>query len=122
MARFYHGSEKLRSKKLLLNAAVFFVMLALFFSGISQLSSSNDRRALATLETAVSRDITRCYATEGAYPADLQYLKDNYGLTYDEDRFFVDYQVLGANILPSVTIIDKKADAPDALRSGKEAL
>ena len=35
----------------------------------------------------------------------LDYLKKNYGLHYDENRYFVDYQPLGANILPEVTII-----------------
>ena len=53
------------------------------------------------------RNITYCYAVEGSYPESLDYLKEHYGLTYDEDRFFVDYQVIGANILPDVTIIEK---------------
>jgi hypothetical protein len=35
-------------------------------------------------------------------------LKENYGLTYDEDLFFVDYQTIGSNILPDVTIIEKE--------------
>ena len=30
-------------------------------------------------------------------------------LTYDEDLFFVDYQTVGANIYPDVTIIEKGA-------------
>ena len=49
-----------------------------------------------------------CYAIEGSYPESLQYLKDNYGLTYDEEKYFIDYQVLGSNILPDVTIIDRR--------------
>ena len=60
-----------------------------------------------SLESALIRNITYCYAVEGSYPESLDYLKEHYGLTYDEDRFFVDYQVIGANILPDVTIIEK---------------
>ena len=56
----------------------------------------------------LGRGIIHCYSMEGAYPESLQYLKDHYGLTYDEDRFFVDYQVLGSNLLPDVTIIDRR--------------
>ena len=63
---------------------------------------------METLEQAVSRGIVHCYAMEGAYPESLQYLKDHYGLIYDEDRFFVDYQVLGSNLIPDVTIIDRR--------------
>ena len=44
---------------------------------------------------------------EGTYPQSLDYLKEYYGLMYDEDLFFVDYQVMGSNILPDVTIIEK---------------
>ena len=45
---------------------------------------------------------------EGSYPESLQYLKEHYGLTYDDDKFFVDYQTLGSNIMPDVTIIDRR--------------
>lgn len=44
----------------------------------------------------------------GAYPESLRYLEEHYGLIYDEDRFFIDYQILGSNIMPDVTIIDKE--------------
>jgi hypothetical protein len=46
---------------------------------------------------------------EGKYPESLDYLKEHYGLTYNEDLFFVDYRVSGSNILPDVTIIERKA-------------
>ncbi|MCB5577777.1 MULTISPECIES: hypothetical protein [Dorea] len=62
---------------------------------------------METLQSAVTRDITRCYAQEGTYPESLAYLKKHYGLTYDSSKYFVDYQPLGANIMPDVTIIRK---------------
>ena len=37
----------------------------------------------------------------------LDYLKTNYGITYNEDLFFVDYRISGANIFPDVTIIER---------------
>ncbi len=87
----------------------FIVIITVFIYGISKVSSRTDSQALETLQNAVSRDIVRCYAIEGVYPENLEYLKDHYGLTYDESRFVVDYQPLGQNILPDVTIIDKEA-------------
>ena len=53
------------------------------------------------------RNITYCYAVEGAYPESLDYLKENYGLTYDENLFFVDYHIDGSNIFPDITIIER---------------
>ena len=35
----------------------------------------------------------------------LEYLESHYGLTYDHDLFFVDYQAIGSNIMPDVTIV-----------------
>ena len=49
-----------------------------------------------------------CYAAEGVYPPDLQYLKDHYGLTYDETEFLVDYEAYGSNLMPEVTVLRKR--------------
>ena len=67
------------------------------------------RHQKESLERALNRSIVYCYATEGTYPESLEDLKAHYGLTYDEDLFFVDYQTVGANIYPDVTIIEKGA-------------
>ena len=48
-----------------------------------------------------------CYALEGFYPPDLEYLKEHYGLTYDESSFVVEYQPVAGNIRPDVTILEK---------------
>ena len=90
-----------------LSAAVFIVIALIFIQGIDSISTGTKRRQRESLENALMRSVTHCYALEGAYPVTLDYLKEHYGLTYDEDRFFVDYQVIGANILPDVMIIEK---------------
>ena len=81
--------------------------MLLFYQGIESLSSGSVRRQRESLENALNRSITYCYAVEGSYPESLEYLKEHYGITYDEDRFFVDYKIVGTNILPDVTIIEK---------------
>jgi len=89
---------------------MFLLILVLFIQGISSLSDSTRKRQRESLEKAIMRSITYCYTVEGAYPESLDYLKDNYGLFYDEDLFFVDYRISGSNILPDVTIIEKGDD------------
>lgn len=61
-----------------------------------------------SLETALSRSIAQCYAVEGMYPPSLNYLKEHYGLTYDESKFLIDYQSIGANLMPEVVILPIK--------------
>ena len=47
----------------------------------------------------------QCYAIEGRYPPSLEYMEEHYGLVYDKDIFFVDYQPIGSNLYPDVTVI-----------------
>ncbi|GAA0793341.1 hypothetical protein GCM10008910_08170 [Faecalicatena orotica] len=107
MARFQYQKKQHNYRKFILSVCAFLLIIILFYQGIQSLSSSTLRRQKESLENALNRNITYCYAVEGAYPESLDYLKDHYGLTYDESRFYVDYRVSGANILPDVTIIEK---------------
>lgn len=81
------------------------IVIIAFLIGVNYVGSSSIEKQQESLENAITRDIAQCYAVEGTYPPSLQYLKDHYGLTYNEDLFFVDYRSIGSNILPDVTII-----------------
>lgn len=108
MSRFTYKKTPRTTPKFLLSVCVFLIIFVLFVGGISSLSSGTRQRQKESLENAIMRGITYCYAVEGSYPESLDYLRENYGLTYDENLFFVDYRVLGSNILPDVTIIERK--------------
>ena len=107
MVRFQNQKKSRKNRRVFLSICVFLVILLLFISGID--SDSTRRHQKESLERALNRSIVYCYATEGTYPESLEDLKAHYGLTYDEDLFFVDYQTVGANIYPDVTIIEKGA-------------
>lgn len=107
MARFEYQKKQHTYRKFIISVCVFLLIVLLFYQGIESLSSGSVRRQRESLENALNRSITYCYAVEGSYPESLEYLKEHYGITYDEDRFFVDYKIVGANILPDVTIIEK---------------
>lgn len=106
MKRFYHEHSKKTSRQLIV-LLLFLVFFCAFVYGISNISSKTDENETETLHLAISRGITHCYATEGHYPENLEYLLTHYGITYDSEKYFVDYQVLGENIFPDVTIIEK---------------
>lgn len=107
MSRFQYKKQSNKSFGFLPSVGVFLAVILLFLGGLSSLSDSTQRRQKESLKNAITRSVTYCYAVEGAYPENLDYLKDNYGLIYDEDTFFVDYRIMGANILPDITIIEK---------------
>ena len=84
------------------------IILLIFIQGLSSISASTISRQQESLEKAINRDIIHCYAVEGFYPPSLEYIEDHYGLTYDKELFFVDYQPIASNLRPNVTILLKQ--------------
>lgn len=113
MARFQYRQKSHSGAKIVLALCLFIAIVALFYCGINSLSKTTDSKEKESLENALHKSITYCYATEGAYPESLAYIEENYGLTYDKDKYFVDYRVMGSNILPDVTIIEKQASGEE---------
>ncbi len=81
------------------------IILVSFVLGIQSVSRTTADKQLESLENALSRSIAQCYAVEGMYPPDLEYIKEHYGLTYDEKAYLVDYQPVGSNIAPEVVVL-----------------
>lgn len=86
----------------------FAVLFVLFLGGIQSVSDTSLAKQQESLETALTRSISQCYAVEGVYPPSLDYLVTHYGLTYDTDSFLVDYEYYGGNLLPDVTVLRKQ--------------
>ena len=106
MRRFQAQKEK-RPIAGILSLALLVAVLCFFALGLENIQSSNEAEQAELLENAVTRSITACYALEGAYPPDITYLTSYYGLAYDEEQYFIDYQYIGANLRPDVTIIKR---------------
>lgn len=87
--------------------ALLIVCVITFALFSTRLSNDNTKRNRQLLERALSRSITQCYALEGTYPPDIQYLVDHYGLIYDSDYYFISYNYIGSNLRPDVTIIER---------------
>ena len=107
MNRFNKPSLKKRISESM-NFSVFFFLIIIiaFLFGISFIASTSSKDQKQVLTDALNKDIIHCYAIEGYYPPSLAYIEDHYGLTYDKDRYLVDYVPVGDNIMPSVTIVE----------------
>ena len=81
------------------------VIVITFVIGISSVDDTTYEKQMESLETALHRSISQCYAVEGTYPPSLDYLKEHYGIFYDSELFYVDYTSIGSNIMPDITII-----------------
>ena len=102
-----HSDRNPKARYIYLLLAVVFIVV--FFLLTSSVDTTTVERQKDSLSDALNRDILHCYAVEGYYPPSLDYLKEHYGLTYDEDLFFVDYQPVASNMRPEVTILTKES-------------
>lgn len=107
MNRFEKPSIQKKIQRISLPLIGFIILFIIFLKGIASVSENTLDKQKESLTTALNRSITQCYAVEGTYPPSLSYIEKHYGLTYDHDTFFVDYQVFGSNIYPTVTVLVK---------------
>lgn len=99
-----------KEKKSIITYFPIFIMLAVLCAFVifsNSLSSSNTSHEKEILANAIDRSITQCYALEGMYPSSLSYLEEHYGLIYNKKQFYVDYQYIGGNLRPDITIIER---------------
>lgn len=107
MRYFDHRKEPRPLRNLLLSTGFFLIILGACFFSLNQIEKETSEEEIARLESAIHRSVAHCYAVEGSYPESLEYLQKEYGITYDSDKYFIDYQVWGENVLPDITIILK---------------
>ena len=81
------------------------ILFIFFILYLVQLRNITSEKEYESLSNALSRDIIHCYAVEGTYPPDLEYLEQHYGLLYDHDKFYVDYHPIASNIRPEYEIV-----------------
>ena len=64
-----------------------------------------DQESLRMAQKSVQRAAVQCYALEGAYPFELSYLQERYGVTVDQTRYLVDYRFIASNLMPDITVL-----------------
>ncbi|WP_458407245.1 hypothetical protein [Anaerotignum sp.] len=87
---------------------VLFGSVAAFCIGGMQHADNKQREeALRIAEESIRRGAVSCYALEGFYPPDYEYLKENYNIQVDEEKYTVFYSVFASNMMPDVTVVEK---------------
>ena len=88
------------------NAPVLVVLAAvIFLTSVGRRSAGQETRMV---EEAVHSAVVNCYAVEGAYPESLDYLRENYGLAYDERRYIVFYDYFASNQFPDIRVAERQ--------------
>ena len=114
MQRFIRERKTSYLRNVIISVLIFLLIFAGFGCGLTAMNKKMDQEEMQTLQNAITRSVTTCYTLEGSYPQSLGYLKKHYGLHYDENKYFVDYQPLGV-LLPSIS-------CPTLLLSGRRRI
>ncbi|MDO4542426.1 MAG: hypothetical protein Q4C00_06340 [Bacillota bacterium] len=80
--------------------AVFWAVLAC----INNVGGAVLDEQLSAAEESLRRGAIQCYVLEGAYPEDLNYLAENYGVALNRDEFVYHYNYWGGNIMPDIYV------------------
>ena len=86
-------------------AVIFLFVLLFVIRGLSQASSASDSEGMRIAEKSIQRSVINCYASEGNYPPNFEYLKDHYGINVDENKYIVHYEIFASNIMPEITVL-----------------
>ncbi len=88
--------------------AIITAVVVVVLAGVQDYGSRYEGRRLEEVRETVLSYIAQCYALEGVYPPDLQYLEDNYGMIMDKSRYIYHYEVFASNMFPDVKVLRLK--------------
>ena len=92
-------------KGYILPVCIFILMMVMLFYGVNSVTNATAQKEQESLKNAVVQSAVHCYSVEGAYPDSLDYLKKHYGITWDESKYKVTYEIIAKNIRPEVKVI-----------------
>ena len=91
----------------ILGAVMAAAILLVLLTALWNLTNDSSGTGKEQLEQSVRRSVMACYADEGVYPPNVEYLKKNYGLQVDDSQFLVFYTVFAGNMMPDITVLEK---------------
>ena len=76
-----------------------------FLTAVSNLNQGQAAKDKEQLEKIIKKASVACYATEGIYPPNLQYLIDHYGIQINPNLYTVEYEPIASNLMPDITVL-----------------
>ena len=98
------------ARRLVLTLAVFAVLFVGVYMLVNKVGSAAGNAETELVRDAVRSAVLTCYAVEGAYPASIDYLKDHYGLAYNEEAYSVTMESFATNVMPAIRVVELGGD------------
>ncbi len=101
-------SKAAKDRGLLKSVLLTLVISAVFIAGIYYLGNIGNEQGIMLTREAVTRTVVECYAIEGIYPPNVEYMEENYNFTYDKTKYYIHYDVFASNIMPTIEVYEKR--------------
>jgi hypothetical protein len=99
---------KSRRWELVRQLTVFLIVTVLMIFAVTYVNRVYDKQSLLMIKQNAMRAAVECYSVEGLYPPDIDYLKENYSFTYNEDKYFIFYETFASNVMPTIEVYERK--------------
>lgn len=109
MKNFVNVKARRVERRGILKSLLFVVIIsAILIAGIFYISDMGSEQGIKLTREAAVRTAVECYAIEGIYPPNVQYMEDNYNLSYDKTKYYIHYDAFASNIMPTIEVYEKR--------------
>ena len=95
------------AKRDIIIIALALVVLILAATLVGRVDNRQKETETESVREAVLNAALTCYAVEGAFPAELSYLTEHYGLLYDEEQYIIYYDAFASNLPPEIRVHER---------------
>ena len=93
---------------ILFPCCIFVIVLVAGVLGGLYFAHMSNMQNIDLLRQSVRKAVVQCYAIEGAYPPNVEYIEKNYGIKYNQEKYFIDYEIFASNVMPNIEVYEKK--------------
>ena len=86
---------------------LFFAVMGIMLYGFNDAAQSSSEEQMRMTEDSLRRAVVSCYALEGRYPPNVDYLQQQYGLQINEKKYIVHYEIFAENIMPDIIVLER---------------
>lgn len=109
MKNFVNVKARRVERRGILKSLLFVIIIsAVLIAGIFYISDMGSEQGIKLTREAAIRTAVECYAIEGIYPPNVQYMEDNYNLSYDKTKYYIHYDAFASNIMPTIEVYEKR--------------
>lgn len=93
--------------KILIVLAVIAACILVIVAAALVVAPGVSSQGTVSLKHAIVQSANQCYAIEGSYPYNLEYLENNYGLVVNHNDYSITYEVFADNVAPNVVVVER---------------